>query len=151
MKVLSIIIVINVLMLLGFVSGSQKNTRIQQKQTSENEYDTAQLVSKLRSYSKRILYAFRLWILHLTEFSTICPFITLAIGLAFLGFIMNLWCAKRMRRFTEKSIIIQTGQNWTENWRKNSKNLGKIKDCKKEENSNLLSMKSKIINWSDLD
>ena len=90
MKVLSIIIVINVLMLLGFVSGSQKNTRIQQKQTSENEYDTAQLVSKLRSYSKRILYAFRLWILRLTKFSTICSFITLAIGLAFFGFITNL-------------------------------------------------------------
>ena len=85
MKVLSIIIVINVLMLLGFVSGSQKNTRIQQKQTSENEYDTAQLVSKLRSYSKRILYAFRLWILRLTGFSTICNFVTLAIG-----FITNL-------------------------------------------------------------
>ena len=84
MKVLSIIIVINVLMLLGFVSGSQKNTTKAFKWTSENEYDTAQLVTK------RILYVFRLWILRLTEFSTICSFITLGIGLAFFGFITNL-------------------------------------------------------------
>ena len=84
MKVLSIVIVINVLMLVGFVSGSQKNTTEAFKWTSENEYDTAQLVTK------RILYAFRLWILRLTEFSTICNFVTLAIGLAFFGFITNL-------------------------------------------------------------
>ena len=84
MKVLSIIIVINVLMLLGFVSGSQKNTTKAFKWTSENEFDTAQLVTKW------ILYAFRLWILRLTEFSTVCSFITLAIGLAFFGFITNL-------------------------------------------------------------
>ena len=53
MKVLSIIIVINISMLVGFVSGSQKNTTEAFKWTSENEFDTAQLVTK------RILYAFR--------------------------------------------------------------------------------------------
>jgi hypothetical protein len=53
MKVLSIIIVINVSMLVGFVSGSQKNTTEALKWTSENEFDTAQLVTK------RILYTFR--------------------------------------------------------------------------------------------
>ena len=84
MKVMSIIIVINVLMLVGFLSGNQKNIKQAFKWTTENEYDTAQLVTK------RILYAFRLWILRLTEFSTICNFVTLAIGLAFFGFITNL-------------------------------------------------------------
>ena len=84
MKVLSIIIVINVSMLVGLVSGSQKNTTEAFKWKSENEFDTAQLVTKW------ILYVFRLWILHLTEFSTICSFITHAIGLAFFGLITNL-------------------------------------------------------------
>ena len=84
MKVLSIIIVINVSMLVGFVSGSQKNTTEAFKWTSENEYDTAQLVTK------RILYAFRLWIFRLSVFATICAFINLIIGLPCLGLIVGL-------------------------------------------------------------
>ena len=102
MKVLSIIIVINVSMLVGFVSGSQNNTTDAFEWTSENENDTAQLVTK------RILYAFRLWILRLTEFSAICSFISMAFGLACFGFILNLMYKtnakihRKIRHFSNK-------------------------------------------------
>ena len=146
MKVLSIIIVINVSMLVGFVSGSQKNTTEAFKWTSENEYDTAQLVTK------RILYAFRLWILRLNECSTICSFITLAIGLAFFGFITNLMY-KTNAKIHRKIRHYSNKQELDKKFKENSKNLGKIKDCKTEENSNLLSMKSKKnkLKYSGLD
>ena len=119
MKVLSIIIVINVLMLLGFVSGSQKNTTKAFKWTSENEYDTAQLVTK------RILYVFRLWILRLTEFSTICSFITLGIGLAFFGFITNLMCKtnakihRKSRHYSNKPELDKKFNEELKKFRKN--------------------------------
>ena len=109
MKVMSIIIVINVLMLVGFLSGNQKNIKQAFKWTTENEYDTAQLVTK------RILYAFRLWILRLTEFSTICNFGTLAIGLAFFGFITNLMYktdAKIHRKISHYSNKPELEQVW---------------------------------------
>ena len=119
MKVLSIIIVINVLMLLGFVSGSQKNTTKAFKWTPENEYDTAQLVTK------RILYVFRLWILRLTEFSTICSFITLGIGLAFFGFITNLMCKtnakihRKIRHYSNKPELDKKFNEELKKFRKN--------------------------------
>ena len=119
MKVLSIVIVINVLMLVGVVSGSQKNTTEAFKWTSENEYDTAQLVTK------RILYVFRLWILRLTEFSTICSFITLAIGLAFFGFITNLMYktdAKIHRKIRHYSNKPKLDKKFMEELRKFKKN-----------------------------
>jgi len=128
MKVLSIVIVINVLMLVGFVSGSQKNTTEAFKWTSENEYDTAQLVTQ------QILYVFRSWILRLTEFSTICSFITLAspkpdmsyfIGLAFFGFITNLMYktdAKIHRKIRHYSNKPKLDKKFKEELRKFKKN-----------------------------
>ena len=119
MKGMSIIIVINVLMLLGFVSGNEKNTTEAFKWTSENEYDTAQLVTK------RILYAFRLWILRLTEFSTICSFITLAIGLAFFGFITNLMYKtnakihRKIRHYSNKQELDKKFKEELKKFRKN--------------------------------
>ena len=119
MKVMSIIIVINVLMLVGFLSGNQKNIKQAFKWTTENEYDTAQLVTK------RILYAFRLWILRLTEFSTICNFVTLAIGLAFFGFITNLMYktdAKIHRKIRHYSNKPKLDKKFKEELRKFKKN-----------------------------
>ena len=117
MKVLSIIIVINVSMLVAFVSGSQKNTTKASKWTSENEYDTAQLVTK------RILYVFRLWILRLTEFSTLCSFITLE--LAFFGFITNLMYKtnakihRKIRHYSNKPELDKKFKEELKTFRKN--------------------------------
>ena len=112
-------IFINVSMLVGFVSGSRKNTAEAFKWSSENEYDTAQLVTK------RILYVFRLWILRLTEFSTICSFITLAIGLAFFGFITNLMCKtnekihRKIRHYSNKPELDKKFNEELKKFRKN--------------------------------
>ena len=79
--------------------------------TSENEYDTAQLITK------RILYAFRLWIFRLTGFSVIASFLTYLIGLPCLGFIMSLMFkinAKIQRKIHHYSNKLELDKMWKE-------------------------------------
>ena len=67
-----------------------------------------------------------------------------------LGFYHELDVQNRCEDSPKNQSLFKQARIGTKNSRKNSKNLRKIKDCKTEENSNLLSMKSKKINWSIL-
>ena len=68
--------------------------------TSENDFDTAQLITK------RILYASRLWIFRLNVFAAICSFTTLLIGhlaLGLIAFLMYKSNAKIQRKIRQYS------------------------------------------------
>ena len=66
----------------------------------ENEYDNAQIITK------RILYAFRLWIFRLTAIETLSSFMTLLIGVPILVFISVMMCKV-------SSKIMRKSQYWS--------------------------------------
>ena len=86
---------------------------------SENDYDTAQLVTK------RILYASRLWIFRLTVFAVICSFIALIFGLPSLGLIValmyksNAKIQRKIRQYSNKPELEKKFKEKIKEFRKN--------------------------------
>ena len=95
--------------------------------TSENEFDTAQL------FTKRILYAFNLWMFHLSGFSLISSFVLWTVGVYILGFILVLMykIAKKIQKnllhHSNKQKLDKIFMEQVKNYRKKQRTRSKRK------------------------
>ena len=95
--------------------------------TPENEYDTSQL------FTKRVLYAFNLWMFRLSGFSLISSFVLWTVGVYILGFILVLMykIAKKIQKnllhHSNKQKLDKIFMEQVKNYRKKQRTRSKKK------------------------